>query len=172
MLRRRHEVSLIAHFAHVGNIMKSLQDTFAPNNKCFGCGPSNLEGLQIKSVVEGDKVIAFFTPKAHHQAFENVLSGGICGTLLDCHSNWCAAYFIMKHRGEDSPPCTVTARYAVDLLSPTPMDKVLKIVATPRLVTDRKAEIRAEILADGVCTAKCEGIFVAVSPGHPGYHRW
>lgn len=152
--------------------MKSLQDTFAPNNKCFGCGPSNPLGLQIKSVVEGEVVVAHFEPAPHHQAFDNVLSGGICGTLLDCHSNWCAAYFIMKLRAEDAPPCTVTARYAVDLLAPTPMNKIITLVAKPVQVTEKKAVVTAEIIVDSLRTAKCEGIFVAVSPGHPGYHRW
>lgn len=151
--------------------MKSIQDTFAPNNKCFGCGPSNPQGLQIKSFLEGDILIAHFIPQAHHQAFDGMLSGGICGTLLDCHSNWCAAYFIMKHRQADAPPCTVTARYAVELLEPTPM-KELKIIARVRTVSEKKAQIEAEIIADGICTAKCEGLFVAVAPGHKAFHRW
>jgi hypothetical protein len=75
-------------------------------------------------------------------------------------------------RGEASPPCTVTARYAVDLLAPTPMNTTLKLIARPKLVTAKKAEISAEILANDIRTASCEGIFVAVSPGHPGFHRW
>ena len=33
--------------------MKSLQDTYAPQNRCFGCGPSNEKGLQIKSFADG-----------------------------------------------------------------------------------------------------------------------
>lgn len=152
--------------------MQALQDQFAPNNKCFGCGPSNDLGLRIKSVLEGELVVAYFTPAPHHQAFDNVLSGGIVGTLLDCHSNWCAAYHIMKMRNEDIPPCTVTARYAVDLYAPTPMNTTLKLIARPKLVTAKKAEISAEIFAGDVRTASCEGIFVAVGPGHPGYHRW
>lgn len=152
--------------------MKSLQDSFAPLNQCFGCGPSNSLGLQIKSFVEGDLVVATFMPADHHKAFDNVLSGGICGTLLDCHSNWAAAYYIMKKRNENIAPCTVTARYAVDLLAPTPMGKMLNIIAKPKLVTEKKAEIQAEISVDGSVTARCEGLFVAVSPGHPAYHRW
>lgn len=84
--------------------MRSVQDTYAPNNMCFGCGPSNQKGLMIKSMVEGDTLVALFSPQSHHQAFDNVLSGGICGTLLDCHSNWCAAYFIMKMRGGGYAP--------------------------------------------------------------------
>ena len=38
--------------------MQSLQDRYAPQNRCFGCGPSNDKGLRIKSYVEGDEVIA------------------------------------------------------------------------------------------------------------------
>jgi acyl-coenzyme A thioesterase PaaI-like protein len=152
--------------------MKSLQEEFAAHNQCFGCGPGNPQGLRIKSFVEGDILRATFMPEKHHQAFENVLSGGIIGTLLDCHSNWCAAYHIMKERKENSPPCTVTAKYSVQLLAPTPMNGPLEIIATPVLITPKKAEISAKILANGICTATCEGLFVAVSPGHPGYHRW
>ncbi|MHC4376410.1 MAG: PaaI family thioesterase, partial [Planctomycetota bacterium] len=29
-----------------------------------------------------------------------------------------------------------------------------------------------ELLADGVVTARCRGLFVAVKEGHPAYHRW
>lgn len=150
----------------------SLQEKYAPGNKCFGCGPSNALGLIIKSYVSGDSLIAHFKPLEHHQAFDNVLSGGIVGTLLDCHSNWCAAYSIMKKRGHDTPPCTVTAKYCVSLLAPTPLDIELEIIATPVLVTEKKAEISAKIMANGLCTATCEGLFVAVNPGHPAYHRW
>jgi hypothetical protein len=167
-----HNAVAMTWLAALRRPMQAFQDIFAPQNKCFGCGPSNLQGLRIKSKLEGDLFVAYFDPEPHHLAFDNVLSGGICGTLLDCHSNWCAAYFIMKLRGEDAPPCTVTARYAVDLLMPTPMNTTLKIIARPKTVTAKKAEISAEIIANDVRTAQCEGIFVAVSPGHPGYHRW
>lgn len=152
--------------------MNSLQEQFAPHNQCFGCGPSNKLGLRIRSFVDGNSLVATFKPEAHHQAFDNILSGGIVGTLLDCHSNWCAAYFIMKERQEQTPPCTVTAKYSVSLLAPTPMNMDLQLIATPTLVTPRKAEISAKLMAEGQCTATCEGLFVAVSPGHPGYHRW
>lgn len=151
---------------------KSLQEQFASNNECFGCGPSNELGLRIKSFVDGENLIASFMPQKHHQAFDNILSGGIIGVLLDCHSNWCAAYSIMKKRNESTPPCTVTAKYNVELLAPTPMDQAIQIIATPILVTERKAEISAKLIAHGSVTATCTGLFVAVSPGHPGYHRW
>ncbi len=67
---------------------QSLQDRYAPENACFGCGPSNAKGLRIKSFPRGDEVVAEFRPERWHEAFENILCGGIIGTLLDCHMNW------------------------------------------------------------------------------------
>ncbi len=81
--------------------MKSLQDTYAPNNRCFGCGPANEKGLRIKSFAEGDELVCDWTPEPHHQAFPNALNGGICGSLLDCHSNWAAAYSLPQEVGRE-----------------------------------------------------------------------
>src|SRR5688500_17766457 len=100
---------------------QSLQEQYAPNNQCFGCGPANDKGLRLKSHPEGDELVAEFRPEPHHQAFAGVLNGGICGALLDCHSNWTAAYHLMKRDGLDSPPCTVTADFHVKLRRPTPL---------------------------------------------------
>ena len=86
---------------------ESLQDRYAPNNRCFGCGPANEKGLRIKSRVEGDEVVAECRPEPHHMAFEGVLNGGIAGALLDSHSNWPAAHHLMMKAGTDSPPSTI-----------------------------------------------------------------
>ena len=109
--------------------MKSLQDTYAPQNRCFGCGPSNEKGLRIKSFVEGDTVVAEWRPEPHHLAFEGILNGGICGALLDCHSNWTAAHHLMRKAGADTPPSTVTADFHVTLKRPTPMNVPLRLTA-------------------------------------------
>ena len=151
--------------------MKSLQDTFAPHNKCFGCGPSNEEGLQIKSFVKDDYVIANFTPKEYHQAFSNILSGGICSTLLDCHSNWCAAYNIMQNRNLSTPPATVTAKFTIELLLPTPMSD-LELRAWVVEVSHKKALIKSYIKANEQITARFEGLFVAVADNHIAFNRW
>ena len=58
---------------------QSLQDRYAPNNRCFGCGPSNEKGLRIKSHVEGEEVVCDWSPEEYHQAFPGVMNGGICG---------------------------------------------------------------------------------------------
>jgi acyl-coenzyme A thioesterase PaaI-like protein len=151
---------------------KSLQETYAPHNACFGCGPANEKGLKIRSFVQGDEIIAEWTPQKHHEAFEGVLNGGIIGALLDCHSNWAAAYHLMKKSGEDRPPCTVTAEFAVKLTRPTPTNVPVHLSAVVTESTDDRAVVDAKLTANGKVCATCHGIFVAVKPGHPAYHRW
>ena len=152
--------------------MKSLQETFAPTNRCFGCGPANEKGLRIRSFVEGDELVARWSPEAHHVAFDGILNGGICGALLDCHSNWCAAWTLREAAGGGELPCTVTARFSVTLRRPTPMGEALTIKAKAVEVGADRVKVEASIEAGGKVTATCEGLFVAVKEGHPAYHRW
>jgi acyl-coenzyme A thioesterase PaaI-like protein len=151
--------------------LKSLQDTYAPNTRCFGCGPANEKGLRIKSYPQGDEVVCDWTPEEHHQAFPGVLNGGICGALLDCHGNWTAAHHLMKKAGAATPPFTVTAEFHVILKKPTPMGP---LVLRARVVdsTDDRATVDALLEANGKTTATCRGVFVAVKEGHPAFHRW
>ena len=151
---------------------ESLQDRYAPNNRCFGCGPANEKGLRIKSIPAGDEVVCDWTPEDHHEAFDNMLNGGICGALLDCHSNWTAAWHLMNANGLDVPPCTVTAEFHVKLRAPTPTDGPVRLVARVVEATERRATIEATLEAGGHVTATCRGVFVSVEEGHPAYHRW
>jgi len=149
-----------------------LQIRYSPNGRCFGCGPANPEGLQLRSFSRGSEVVAQWQPAEKHQAFPGMLNGGIIGTLLDCHSNWTAAWHLMLQGQLTQPPCTVTAEYNVKLLRPTPLDVPLELVA--RVVesgTDR-AVIEAVLTSAGKPRATCRGTFVAVRPGHPAYHQW
>src|SRR5262249_54018164 len=136
------------------------------------CGPSNPKGLRIRSIPSGDEVVADWKPEPHHEAFPGMLNGGIIGALLDCHSNWTAAYHLMKRSGAASPPCTVTADYAIKLLRPTPTDGPVHLSARVVDSTDDRATIEATLSAKGKVCATCRGTFVAVKPGHPAYHRW
>ena len=128
---------------------EALQDTYAPNGTCFGCGPRNEKGLRIKSrLAGGDAVVATWHAEKFHEAFEGALSGG------------------------PTPPCTVTAEYAVKLLRPTPTDGPIELVARPVELADDRAVVEAELRAGGKVCATARGTFVAVKPGHPAYHRW
>ncbi len=151
---------------------QGLQEKYAAHSACFGCGPANEKGLRIRSIVQGDEVVADWKSEPHHEAFPGVLNGGIIGALLDCHSNWTAAWALMKQAGADSPPCTVTADYSIKLLRPTPTNGVIHLVAKPVEVGADRAVIEATLMAGGKPCATCRGTFVAVKPGHPAYHRW
>ena len=151
---------------------EALQDRYAPHNECFGCGPSNAKGLRIKSRVEGDEVVAEWTPEPHHLAFPGVLNGGIIGSLLDCHCNWTAAWHLMKKHGAETPPCTVTANYTIELKRPTPLDAPLQLRAKVVESSDDRATIEGTITCNGKITATCRDLFVAVKEGHPAFHRW
>lgn len=151
---------------------QGLQEKYAPQSTCFGCGPSNPHGLKVRSIPQLDQVVADWVAQPYHEAFPGVLNGGIIGALLDCHSNWTAAWHLMKQSGADQPPCTVTADFAVKLLRPTPSAEKIHLVA--RVVESQadRATIDAQLMAGGKVCATCRGTFVAVKPGHPAYHRW
>jgi len=151
---------------------KGLQETYAPHNACFGCGPANPKGLRIRSIPQGDEVVCDWTPEPHHEAFPGVLNGGIIGALLDCHSNWTAAWHLMNAAAATTPPCTVTADYAVQLKRPTPMSEPVHLSARVVDSTADRAVVEATLEAGGKICATCRGTFVAVKPGHPAYHRW
>jgi acyl-coenzyme A thioesterase PaaI-like protein len=150
--------------------MDALQDVYGRDTICFGCGPANARGLQIKSFVDGTDVVADFVPAEHHQAFPGVINGGIIGALFDCHMNWTAAYHL-KGDG-DALPVTVTAEYTVRLLRPTPGATTLHLRAGVTESEGNRATVAATLEADGKVCAEATGIFVAVDESHPAYHRW
>lgn len=151
---------------------KSLQETYAPQMACFGCGPANESGLRIRSFVRGDETICEWQPQKHHEAYPGMLNGGIIGSLIDCHANWTAAYFLMRHSAVQTPPCTVTAEFSVKLLRPTPTDAPVSLTARVAELKEDRAVVEVELTAGGKLCATGRGLFVAVKPGHPAYHRW
>ncbi len=150
---------------------QSLQDLYAPADHCFGCGPANEHGLRIKSYVDGDEVVAEWTPDRRHEAFDGVVNGGVIGALFDCHSNWTAAWHLMLRHGGSEPPCTVTADYQVHLVWPTSSRGPLRLRAWVVESQDESAVVEASLEAAGRTTAYCRGTFVAVREGHPAFHR-
>ena len=162
--------------------MDCLQEKYAPHSACFGCGPSNLKGLRIRSIPaepeaqwaagKQSPTFAEWTPSVEHEAFPGMLNGGITGALLDCHSNWTAAWHLMQVRREEVPPCTVTADFHVKLLRPTPTSGTLRVEAWVASQDGDSVQVESQLIAGGKVTAKCSGRFVAVKPGHPAYHRW
>lgn len=152
--------------------VKSLQEIYGPRSTCFGCGPANTSGLRIRSFAQHDKVVADWRALPHHEAFPNVLNGGIIGALLDCHSNWAAAWHLMNKNSLAHVPYTVTVKYGVEFHSPTPTNEVIHLVARVVESTLEKAVVDAELMTSIKVHATFRGTFVSVKPGHPAYGRW
>lgn len=151
---------------------ESLQDRYAPRTCCFGCGPANARGLRVKSHPQGDELLAEWRAEKHHEAFEGTVNGGIIGALFDCHSNWTAAWHLMRRDGLDAPPCTVTADFHVKLRRPTPSSGPLRFTARAVESSADRVVVEAQLEAGGKLTATCRGTFVSVKEGHPAFHRW
>jgi acyl-coenzyme A thioesterase PaaI-like protein len=150
----------------------SLQDRYAPQTRCFGCGPANPLGLHIKSFPAGEELVCRFQPQPHHEGFPSFVNGGILGTLFDCHMNWTAAYFLMQRDKLASPPPTVTAEFCVYLEKPTPSQQELLVRSRVAEAGTRKVVVEAELWAGNERTARARGVFVAVKEGHPAWGRW
>jgi acyl-coenzyme A thioesterase PaaI-like protein len=151
---------------------KSIQETYALKSICFGCGPANEKGLRIRSFEKDGEYLCEWRAEKHHEAFPGMLNGGIIGALLDCHSNWAAAHFLMKKNGKDEPGSTVTANYSIKLLRPTPSDALIHLKARIVESSEDRATVEAELIANDKVCATCRGLFVTVKEGHPAYHRW
>ena len=139
----------------------SVQEKHAPNSICFGCGPANKKGLQIKSYRCDNGLEMEFFPKEEHQAFPGMINGGIIGTLLDCHGNWTASIALMDQAGESSPPCTVTASYSINLRRPTPLDGVMRVQGEVTEISKDRAKVRMVLEVNGNVCATGEGLFIA-----------
>jgi len=138
--------------------MKSLQEIYAPNSICFGCGPANERGLKIRSFAVSDREThAEFVPEKYQEAFPGMVNGGIIGALLDCHSNWTACYALMKQAQLEEPPCTVTADFHVKLKAPTPSNQKIILKARVIELKEDRARIEAELFTAGAsCLSSLE----------------
>lgn len=96
---------------------QALQDIIAPDGICFGCGPCNKHGLQIKSYWDTDNehVIMRYLPDDRYVDWPSLLYGGIISCLIDCHFNWTA--MAHHYRAEERDPgISSRFRHSGDLL--------------------------------------------------------
>jgi len=123
----------------------SLQDTYFPQLPCFGCGPANERGLQLKSYLDDDGVVrAEFTPWTEHDNGLGYLNGGIIATVLDCHSAAAVTHTAFESGwpplpGADLP--YVTSGLDVRYLRPAPLDATVTLVG--EVVDASEAEMTA-----------------------------
>lgn len=145
----------------------SLQQQYTPWSACFGCGPSNEQGLQIGSFVDGDDLVADWEPSERYEAIHGFVNGGVVATLLDCHSAWAAAWHLKRRLDSDQLPLAVTAELSVTYLRPTPVDQPLRLRASLVEATDRKAMITGEASTADEVLVRSRGVFVVTGTFAP-----
>lgn len=126
---------------------ESLQDLYFPDLPCFGCGPANERGLQLKSFAAEDGLVrASFAPWPEHDNGLGFLNGGIIATVLDCHS---AAAVTHEAYNRGWPPLPgaalpyVTSGLDVRYLRPAPLGESVSLLA--RVTEASEAAITAEV---------------------------
>lgn len=147
--------------------MKYLQDQI-PNNHCYGCGPENPLGMQIKSHWDGTESVCRYTPRAEQCAGPTqYLYGGTIASLIDCHCIGTAIAHQYESDGyaigEGPPIWCVTAKLDVTYRAPTPIDKAVLLRASIVNSGKRKTTLKCLVYSEGAMTAEGEVIAVRVS---------
>ena len=152
------------------NEQKAFQDMVpkdSPRRKCYGCGPDNERGLQIKSYWDGEEGVCRWRPEPHHSAGPS-LNGGVAATLIDCHSVYTAiaAAYRMEGRemGEGEEIDYATVKLTVTYLKRTPMDTTLELRAKVAKKGNRSITVETVLMAEGEECVRGEVVAVRMTP--------
>lgn len=148
--------------------MTAVQDAW-PQATCYGCGPNNPEGLQIKSTLspDGQFLLATHHPQTKYNAgFPNVMYGGLVASLIDCHSIWTAITFSYLAEGREIgalPAISfVTGELKVRYIKPTPLNEPILLRAWVEGPIERKVRVLCELGPAGLITATGDTITVRI----------
>jgi len=157
---------------------KAFQDYYPEEfAHCYGCGPLNRDGLQIKSYWDGEEAVCHFTPKPYHSGgVPGFAYGGLIASLIDCHGAATASAAKLREKGyalgEKPLSRFVAASMKVDYLKPTPLGTTLELRARILEIKDRKVTVSVTLSAEGEICAKGEELFIqlqrwSVQTGYP-----
>ena len=139
----------------------SIQERFLPEMNCFGCGPANPKGLQLRSYAADVGTVATFNPWPEHDNGLGFLNGGIICTVLDCHS---ATPMILEVErlglAEQAGLLPfVTAGLDVRYLRPTPLDQPAHLRAEVVDATDSAITVTVELTCEGKTRASATALW-------------
>lgn len=149
------------------DVQGAIQDQIGGNH-CWGCGPLNPYGLQIKSHWQGEgRAICIFQPQPQHMAGPtHVVNGGIIATVIDCHSvcTAIAAAYVAEGRAIGSAPDLwyATASLNITYLRPTPIDQPVTLEARVVATEGRRTTVHTTLSAGGKECARGEVMAVRV----------
>jgi acyl-coenzyme A thioesterase PaaI-like protein len=146
----------------VGTAQLSIQERLYPQATCFGCGPNNPSGLQLKSFSRDDATVATFRPWPEHDNGMGLLNGGIIATILDCHSAAAVMHRAVE-QGWLPPPGAampyLTAGLSVRFLRPAPLREAVELRATLTRVSEAEMTCALELRFDDKPRATAEAVW-------------
>ncbi len=127
-------------------------------NRCFVCGPDNVQGLQIPFHMQDEVCRAEFTPAHWHCGYDNQLHGGILYSVLDdVMANW---LFLQGQRAHTAK-CEIRYRKPVTLGTSLKLEgRLLK--RKGRLAVLQGSARRAD---NGELVAEAEATFMVIPEG-------
>ncbi len=141
--------------------MMMKDNDFLPNrldSKCFGCGPANSSGLQMKFRADEETVTSDLIVPVSLCGWNKLVHGGVISTILDEVMSWAAMFFVKS--------MVMTKSMKIDFIKPIQIDssihaegKVLEII--------NKHEVRMEgkiFNNKGMLCAHSEAMFATFSP--------
>jgi acyl-coenzyme A thioesterase PaaI-like protein len=125
----------------LGGIMKHRVTGKQHNSKmCFVCGLQNPAGLKASFFsVEGDQLVALYTPCEEHQGYPDRMHGGIAATILDETMGRAVNIDQVDIWG-------ITVELKIRYRKPVPLNEELRVVGRISRDTRRMFEGSGEIL--------------------------
>jgi acyl-coenzyme A thioesterase PaaI-like protein len=113
-----------------------------PDNPCFGCGPNNIHGLNLKFLkVDDNKIIAEKTFDERYSAWTGQVHGGIVFAALECTCQW--TFYATK--GRVGP----TESFGISFPSRVLVGEPTKLIGTAMRETPETVSIKAELVQSG-----------------------
>ena len=144
---------------------RPLQELFKVH--CFGCGVLNPQGMQIRSLWDGEDLLCRWRPAPHHIGHPGLVYGGTIASAVDCHCIWTALAHDCRDRGhalEDGPPAFgfVTGSLKVDFLKPMPIEGEMVLRARVCEKRERKTVVTCSVHHSGIECARAEVVAVRI----------
>lgn len=140
---------------------KPIQDHYGDKyDQCYGCGPHNSDGLQLKSYWDGEKATANFVPAKKHNGIDGFVYGGLVASLVDCHAMATAAANLVNNTKQIAAlPRFVTGTLTVKYIKPTPLSgSSIELSAKVTEQAERRSTVHVKVSVDGTVTAEGEVI--------------
>lgn len=124
-------------------------ETAYETKHCFGCGRDNPIGLKLDMKLDGNRCVAYFTPKAEHESYGDRMHGGLTSTLLD----EVMGDYVFRKAGKPA----YTARLEIRFRSAIRIGETVKVEGWPEVHRGRLFIMKGKIThADGTPAAEAK----------------